>query len=382
MRAHGCLPAVLRALAGRDPAFEPDAATDADLRWLIRSGVGPLVWWLVEHSRLPVPEPWREPLQSSELVSRLRTRELLRTVQEVVDLLGGAGIECTLLKGIGVATRYYPMPHLRVMGDADLLIPGEALETGVRLLRDQGFTLSTFAAPEWWDTHHHAPPLTHPERGVTIELHHALLPPNAAAATDPTFDLATIDAQLVESCLGAEPVRRLVPECELALLAAAWANDLSIFLGRPGLQRPLLDAVVLLGETGDRFDWDRLIGGTAGTFTGTCVWTLLSVLERYGARPCRPEVLRRLRAQRHGLGPATRRTIHHVIHRHVMNDRPFGRILTAATTATVVRTLLARGPAWHRWLAVPPNMMFPPLDERRFQIGFQLRRIGSLLKAR
>lgn len=369
----------MRSLVGLDGGYRP-AAAGARLEWVVRSGLGPLLWRLVSRSGLEVPAAWHEPLQAADLVARFETRKLTRTVESVVGLLNGHGIQCTLLKGISVATRYYPEPHLRAMGDADLLVARDALEGAVRLVRAEGFGLSTFAEPEWWDALHHAPPLIHPQLDVTIELHHSLLPPTSASAQDPPFDPGAVEDEASLGHLGEQPVRRLGPERELALLAAAWGNDLSAFLGRPGLQRPLVDCAQILAATGDAFDWDRVLRWTDGTATGGSLALLLGVLARRGALPCDPEVYRRVRVQAAWLGPVSTRLVHRTVRRHVVDGRPFGRILTGSNSAIVMRTLLAPAPAWRRWLSVPLRVVFPPANPRRFHPGFQLGRIRSLLR--
>jgi hypothetical protein len=371
---------MLRALAGADPAWPSRMPTDGELEWLVKGGLGPLVHHLVPRSNLPLPDSWRERLQSVDLVARFEARRRMRHTEWALGLFRNAGIEATLLKGIAVATRYYPEPHLRAMGDVDLLIPDDAVPIAMQLLRNEGFTLSRFAEPEWWDTHHHAPPLIHPEREITIELHHRLLPPNAVAKADPPFDLAMLDQRRFPTHVGEQLVFRLVPECEFALLVAAWGNDLSIFLGEPGLQRPLVDAVLLLAKTGDTFDWERLARWTAGTTTGGLLWTLLTLLRRHAALPIRTAVFDSLRKplRRHSRG-----TVHaaqYFVHRHVIGQRPFGRILTQHTSTGVLRTLMARRPIVRRWLAVPLNILFPPANVRRFDLAFQLRRIASMFK--
>lgn len=372
---------MLRALAGRTPAVHLHSTSTADLEWLIGAGVGPLVLRLVTKNQLDVPAEWHEPLQAVDLVARFEMRKLFRTAEVVIRDLRQLGADVTLLKGLSVATRYYEEPHLRTMGDADLLIPRPAIQEAVQLLRSQGYRLSTFAEPKWWDSHHHAPPLIHPELGVTIELHHGLLPPNAAAVGDPAFDVSKIEDRVGWGQLGSERVRRLAPECELALLAAAWGNDLSIFLGRPALLRPLVDAVLLLSRTRETLDWGRLIGWARGTATGTCLSLLLGVLERYEALPIDGGESERLRRDA-PIGRVAGRMIQHFVDAHVAGGHAFGRVLTQGNTAAMIRTLLAPRPSWRRWPAVPFNLMFPPSHERRFDVGFQLRRMRSLLRHR
>jgi len=361
---------------------EPDDATADGPGWLIRSGLGPLLRHMASRSLVEVPADWDERLRASDLLSRLETRTRTRIVAEVVEQLSLRGAEVTLLKGVALASRAYPEPHLRVMGDADLLIPREHVDGAVSLLRARGFRLSTFAEPDWWDDLHHAPPLIHPDLGVTIELHHALLPPRARAARDPLFDVASLAERTTASDLGGVPVRRLRPEYELALLAAAWANDLSVFLGRPGLQRPLVDALMLLNQAKDAFDWDELRRATEGTATGRSLWLLLGVLERVGALPRMGGAAARVRARPPEIDRAAERVLHALVRRHVVGHRPFGRVLTVNNTATVLRTLLGNGPAWRRWPSLPFNLAFPPSNPRRFRPAFQAGRIRSLVARR
>jgi hypothetical protein len=386
LHGHDGLTALVRALVRRGSTEAADGQADAGPDWLIRSGLGPLLRHLAVHAAIDVPDGWRDRLRAADLLARLETRARIRVVADVAARLRRRGVEVTLLKGIAVATRYYPEPHLRLMGDADLLIPREHLEASVSMLRAQGYRPSTYAEPTWWDHLHHAPPLTHPELGVTIELHHAFLPPTAHAARDPLFDVASLAGRTVASDLDGVPVRRLRPECSLALLAAAWENDLTVFLGEPGLQRALVDAVVLLERAGGAFDWDALRRWTEGTATGRGLWLLLGVLERIGALPRQaPGAARaagRVRSRPPGIDAAAGRVLQTLVYRHVVGHRPFGRILTVDNTATVLRTLLGRGSASRRWLTLPLAVAFPPSNPKRFQLAFQASRIRSFVGGR
>ena len=67
------------------------------------------------------------------------TAEMLDCLEQIIRAARQEGIELTLLKGCASALRYYPEPHLRTMGDVDVLVPERQREALERRVRKLGF---------------------------------------------------------------------------------------------------------------------------------------------------------------------------------------------------------------------------------------------------
>jgi hypothetical protein len=76
------------------------------------------------------------------------------------------------LKGAALAYTLYDHPSERFMTDIDLLLSSEEASAAAAILQEHGYESM---CPTW--DHHHLPPLRHPVREVTVELHTNLATP-------------------------------------------------------------------------------------------------------------------------------------------------------------------------------------------------------------
>ncbi len=63
---------------------------------------------------------------------------LLHEQDQLIKLLDENRIPCVILKGFAAA-QYYPKPHLRAMGDVDILVPNSFFEKAIDLLENNGY---------------------------------------------------------------------------------------------------------------------------------------------------------------------------------------------------------------------------------------------------
>jgi hypothetical protein len=68
-----------------------------------------------------------------------RNQLLFRGLNDVLDRLADERIDVLLLKGTSLATRFYPSPATRPMGDIDLLVPHREAARAVDVLRRDGW---------------------------------------------------------------------------------------------------------------------------------------------------------------------------------------------------------------------------------------------------
>lgn len=113
-----------------------------------------------------------------------------------LDALAPLGVPLVLLKGTAYAAAGLSPAVGRTIGDLDILVPREALETvegallanGWALLKDDAYDDSYYR--RWM---HELPPLVRVESGRLIDVHHTILPPTAR----PTPDAAAMLAEAV-----------------------------------------------------------------------------------------------------------------------------------------------------------------------------------------
>ncbi len=351
----GSLIGLLEFAAGCRARLRLAAFDDAGVDWAIATGLGPLLYEAVRSDPGAARSPHWPRLAGAQLAARVVTDELFDAAGEILDACAARGHRVTLLKGVSVAARHYPEPHVRLMRDLDLLVTPDAAAAADALLRDLGYRPRSAKPAAFYATHHHGVPLFHPQRAVWVELHRALFPPQSALGADPVFGAANVEREIRPAEFRGRRATRLSDELQLVYLAAHWGRR---FNPRGGLF-PLLDAIYLLRGAGSGLDWDRILGWLAGSAAAPHVYLLLSYLARHRLVELAPEVQRALRRSQRCLGPANLRLAHALIRRYMLDGRPFGRILTPGTVQRLWRTLLAPRSAAGNLARIPGVVLAP-----------------------
>ena len=103
-----------------------------------RHQVLPLLEQLVADGQLALDAAAHADLQQSLKQNAMRALAATALLARLTALLKSKGVDCLALKGIAVAQVLYGDPAARQVGDLDLLIPPEQLETADRALRAAG----------------------------------------------------------------------------------------------------------------------------------------------------------------------------------------------------------------------------------------------------
>jgi hypothetical protein len=293
----------------------------------------------------------------------------------VLSAAHARGCEPLLLKGCATALRCYPSPHLRTMGDADLLVPAGEVREFEAVLRDLGFEARRPRRAPDYDRHHHGMPFWHPRRSTWLEVHTRLFPPDYPLARDPRFAVGNLLDGAVPVDVGGVRGRAMADDAQLVYTASRWAEMLNPDRG----VLPLADAVLLIRVHGERIDWDRIVGIAGGTWAATAVRLLLECLARWDLADLPRGLLRRI-ADCDPYGNALLVSLERgLVRRYVLDGRRPGRFLTRRNLRTTWSTLVGPTRPWAKPLLVPLNIAFPPEGEGRFSPGRVLSRVRGLL---
>jgi hypothetical protein len=291
-------------------------------------------------------------VHGADLTSRVIAAEQLDATEEILDACAGHAPPLTLLKGISVCEQYYPEPHLRVMGDIDLLVDADALPDVHARLLGLGYRDESSYPAEFYVGHHHLQPLFHPRRRVWVELHWTLFPPAGRLGSDRAFTLERVLAERQPSTFRGRPVHRLSDELQLVYLAAHWAYGLRLERGLVGM----LDVIRLL-HAGTRPRWERIFEWIAASRAANHVYLLLTYLARRRLVDLDAQTLGQLFRRQRAFGRATLRAAHAVIDRYVVGGREFGSLMTERNFGIVWDTLLAPGPPSRNVLAMVRGLL-------------------------
>ena len=119
----GVLP-VLQAYVEQNRRFDIDSLEDTAFTTALDGGAGSILSYVTAESETFTRSARSGEVQAAELTMRLVTAVILETVEKIIATARQEGIEVMLLKGCASALRYHPEPHLRTMGDVDVLVSG------------------------------------------------------------------------------------------------------------------------------------------------------------------------------------------------------------------------------------------------------------------
>jgi len=147
-----------------------------------RLRLAPRIYLNLRHAGMlaSLPLKYQQALSSAYHQNKGRNVAYSSLLIRLVEILGAEGIDIALLKGIAHIYDCYSDPGERVLGDIDLLVREEKLETAVSILLRHGFKME----PQWdlkHPGHHHVAPLRD-DSGLVFEIHHNLAPELAPVA--------------------------------------------------------------------------------------------------------------------------------------------------------------------------------------------------------
>ena len=241
--------------------------------------VTPALAWCLRDE--PMPEDVGEYFSSVAALNRQRNAQMLAGLDRVTAALNAVDIEPVLLKGCAIlAEGLYPDPSLRMMGDADVLIPRERAADAVAALTRAGFATKTsdVLVPPG---HHHLQMLHDPDSGLCLELHTDVVStaPGAIVATDWFCEHArplTFRNQRVRI---AEPTRNAAHGIFHSQLFHGLLSRNKIHL------RYLLDLALIRARHAAAIDWAELDGRFCAAGFGEALATYLHFAEALFGQP-------------------------------------------------------------------------------------------------
>jgi hypothetical protein len=122
-----------------------------------------------------------EHLAALHALSIERNQLLRRELVRATRAFNALGVEPLLLKGaLALLPGQPPEIAARLLGDLDLLIPADRIADCQNALKAFGYHATH--EEDHYASHHHAPPLFHPDHGAKFELHRAVLLGGSLAA--------------------------------------------------------------------------------------------------------------------------------------------------------------------------------------------------------
>ncbi len=286
-RPSGGVLRLLRALAEPSSTFDVAAVEPSAMERALELGLGPVLAHVAHTADRRGGLPYVERIRAAELTAHALTTA---TYESLAHALAAAQqVQCAviLLKGGATALRYYPSPHLRPMGDIDLLVRPEqqaAFEEAMCALKFRQFPIDPAVN---YDDHLHSAPFWDSERGVWIEVHTSVFPRDYRLARDPRFSWAAIAAQLTPIAVRDQTAYAMNDELQLVYTSARWSE---MFDPHHGVY-PMLDAALLIRRHRDTLDWERVVALVRGSWAALPLHLMLWYLDESDLAPVPPHVL-------------------------------------------------------------------------------------------
>jgi hypothetical protein len=148
-----------------------------------------LLYLCEEHAVLDaIPAPAREQLEWSRTHSARHAQAVHWEVRRIQHALRGIATPIILLKGAAYTLAGLPPGRGRLYSDIDIMVPKEllgAVESALMLAGWVGGHHDAYDQRYYREWMHELPPMQHIKRQSLIDVHHAILPPTAAARPDP-----------------------------------------------------------------------------------------------------------------------------------------------------------------------------------------------------
>ncbi|HXV23433.1 MAG TPA: nucleotidyltransferase family protein [Alphaproteobacteria bacterium] len=217
--------------------------------------------------------------------ARLYSRFLWRRQIDAVRLLRDTGVRFVCLKGFALAHQVYGRPQPRIVGDVDLLVHREDLETVSEALSAAGFAAMPIPSRFGFISDSSFLPVLSADGQVALDLHVApdAWPATRSLTTDEVFRRAEPFRVAELDLLGP------APEHAFFLLVTNIAKDR---FGPEGV-RKIVDAAMLL-RARRQFDWEEVGFLAKRSGHARALAAFLVLLELLGAKTSAPERLRKL----------------------------------------------------------------------------------------
>lgn len=186
-------------------------------------------------------------LKKAYLATMMTNEILFRKATEVLELLGSAGIETILLKGIALSEFYFEDSGVRPMSDFDILVRTKDRELAVDLLHAGGWQWSLSLPNDAWQVHHGLP--LEDQTGHSFDLHWYLHAQNLA----PSFDETLWQNARVVQFRGQRT--RILDSANFLLHVCVhgmrWEPEQNL--------RWIVDSLTILKKDAESLDWDYFI---------------------------------------------------------------------------------------------------------------------------
>lgn len=355
---------ILRAVSQGRSNLDLGDFDESTIELALDAGLGPIFYSALHNPQeSQAVSPYLGELHGAELTARILTAELLDATEKILQSSTELARHLTLLKGIAICEEFYPEPHLRTMGDIDLLVTRDQQSLLESVLISLGYRQQSENPIEFYKTHHHSMPFFHSEKRIWVEVHTSLFPSSVAVARDRVFSDSHVKSQISPMVFRGIRTNRLSLELQIPYICAHMGEHLTF--SRESFA--FFDLVYLLrNKAGEKCNWNLLLSSLVGSTAAGHVYVILGYLVRQKIVTLSPDIFSRLFRIQRNVNVISMHVLQSIVEKYLLNGRPTGRFATPWNTKIIWETLLGPRHAYQNIVLVIWNLIFPPREKRRF----------------
>ena len=366
---------LLKSIHSNNRDISIESFSDATIYFAINSGLGPYLNYCTHDSNQNSSEN-HSRLISSDLTAKLITNSQLHALNEIITIASPMVDEIILLKGIATCQKYYPLPHLRIMADIDLLVSNKDQPILEKILLEMGYQQESNNAPGFYQTHHHSMPFHNMKNDIWIEVHTHLFSKSSAAIDDDLFAIENIRKNCIAMNESIYPknIKCLCPELQLIYTCTHWAEDFHIHKG--AIQ--LIDMILLIKNNNKGLDWKKITQWTDNTASASYLYLLLSYFSKNSLLDIPDHYFKSLRLKNSNMALLNRSILFSVIDTFLPDKNNNRRFINDNILEIVWKTLLFPSSSISNFIKLSWNIVFPPDATNRYKISDLLSRITNM----
>ena len=346
---------LLKTASGDQSNFDLIDLRDAEIRWAITTGLGPLLFRAIAGGPISYDPALATALKATDLTARTETGDKFDAMCEIIDACGEAVPPLVLLKGISTCTQYYPEPHLRTMADIDFLVEDRFIEAVESVLYNLGYNRPSTKPSAFYQSHHHTAPFYDPRRHVWVDIHRRLLSRATKSAQAEVFSPENLAKELQPSQFQGRPVRRLSPELQILYTSAHWAQQLQTNRGLMAM----LDIIYIIKNAGHELDWPKIIQWVKLSPAAIQICLLLAYLAHHEVVAIDGDVVGRLTSADGAFLKERLSLLFWLTDRYIVEGRPFDLIFSARNVNIIWQTLVSAESLQQVLFLLPLRLILP-----------------------
>lgn len=249
---------------------------------------------LLRESKLDdqIPDAARWHLEGAHTVYLAHCEDIRLEVQHIVKALAVIRLRPVLLKGAAYLAAGDRAVLGRLYSDVDIFVPRDKLQAAEQVLRWQGWAgeaLSDYDQAYYRRWMHEIPALSHRTRGISLDVHHNLLPLTSRVRLDADALIAGVTPSLIEGVDTLAPTDRVLHSAAHLFLSGEFDNAF----------RDLSDLRLLLEQmtAADPAFWGLLLARAEELGLGRILFYALRYLGRLMALEVPPGITAQLQHQ-------------------------------------------------------------------------------------